>query len=200
MKKTAAKNAPRVIGLTGGIGSGKTVATDALSAAGYLVIDADEISRELFGRGTAGEKALTELFPFSADGDALDRKKLRAAISDRTMARRLNEYTHPIIEKEVKKRLSRAANGAVLSAPLLLESGLGALCDKVVCVYCPKSRRAERVAARDGISLSDAEKLIDAQIPDTLRCTVSDHIVSSDRDEKDFEREIVKLFDSLTNK
>lgn len=188
----------KVIGLTGGIASGKTVATAALRQAGFSVIDADEISRASFARGTDGERILTELFPAAAVKGALDRAKLRSIISRDDKARiKLNEKTHPIIIAEIKRLISTTAKPVVLCAPLLFESGLSALCDITVCAYCPRKVRISRLTARDGISAADAERIIDAQIPDTERCTMSDYIVPSGSDENTFTEEIIELFTEI---
>lgn len=190
----------RVIGLTGGIGSGKSVATDALKKLGYNVIDADEISRETFAHGD-GEKLLAKEFPFAVKGGAVDRKKLRDAIAaDEALRDRLNALTHPLIISEIKRRLDAAKKPVVLSAPLLLESELCRLCDVTVCVYCKKSVRAARIAARDNISEEQALRIIDAQIPDTERCSLADLIVPSERDQAEFIDEITELFAALTTK
>ena len=185
----------KVIGLTGGIASGKTVATSALKKTSFTVIDADEISRTSFARGTDGERTLMQIFPAAATNGALDRAKLRNIISRDDKERvKLNETTHPIIIAEIKRIISTAKGTVVLSAPLLFESGLSALCDCTVCVYCPRKLRISWLTARDGITAADAERIIDAQIPDTERCTMSDYIVPNGGDEGAFVEEIVELF------
>lgn len=187
----------RIVGLTGGIGSGKSVATSALKAHGYTVIDADDISRAMFGRGTSGETELFELFKQTAYGP-LDRKRLRELISTDKKARvMLNEFTHPRITAEIARQINFSVPPVVLSAPLLFESALARLCDKTVCVYCPREIRIARITARDGVSRQSAENIIDAQIPDTERCTLSDFIIPSDTEKSKFEEEIVELFDVL---
>ncbi len=196
----AQKKPPHVVGLTGGIASGKTVATAALAAVGFKVIDADEISREMFGKGTDGEKLLSSLFPAAARADGtLDRKKLRRMISENADARKtLNDATHPQITKKIAQLISNL-NGekVVLSAPLLFESGLSSLCDCTVCVTCPTRIRIERLTKRDGVTKNDAEKMIAAQIPDTYRATLADFCVPSDRDIEKFKAEIIELFQAL---
>ena len=188
---------PRIIGITGGIGSGKTVATDALSERGYYVVDADEVSRKMFARGTDGERALCELFPAAATDGALDRAVLRAIIaSDIKERTKLNSYTHPLILEETA-RLIGGKTPVVLSAPLLFETGLSRLCDVIVCVYCPKDIRIKRLAARDGVDYAAAKKIIEAQIPDTERATLADYVVPSDTDINSFKEEIIELFDNI---
>ena len=188
-----------VIGITGGIGSGKTVATDALRAAGFTVIDADEISRAMFARGTDGERAILQMFPQAENNGALDRAALRAAIAaDARRRLRLNEYTHPLITREIRAQITACTPPVVLSAPLLFESALARLCDVTVCVYCPRNIRAERIAQRDGITIAAAQAMIDARIPDTERAALSDFIVPSDVPPHEFKAEIIELFNEIT--
>ncbi len=189
-----------VIGLTGGIGSGKTVATDALIAAGFTVVDADEVSRAMFARGTDGERAILSAFPDAVTQDgALDRKKLRALIAADSKARKtLDDMTHPEIIAEVKRLIAAAPKPVVLSAPLLFETALSALCDCVVCIVCPRRTRIARLTARDEISVFDAQRIIDAQLPDHIRATLADYCVPSDVDRSDFEEEITELFNALS--
>lgn len=191
--------AATAIGLTGGIGSGKTVATDALRDAGYRVIDADEISRELFAVGTDGERDILELFPQAEKCGKLDRAKLRVIISDDADARaKLNKLTHPRIIAEIQKLLAGSQQPVVLSAPLLYETSLSRLCDATVCVYCPRRLRIQRICARDGVTPSDAERIIDSQISDAERATLSDYIIPSDVPLEDFVKELLDLFDAIT--
>lgn len=187
-----------VIGITGGIGSGKTVATDALRAVGFTVIDADEISRAMFARGTDGERALAKLFPQAEKRGTLDRAALRAVISaDAEQRLRLDEYTHPLITREIKERVSTAQPPVVLSAPLLFESALARLCDVTICVYCPRELRAERIMSRDDVTREAALRMIDAQIPDTERAALADFIVPSDIPQNEFSAEMIELIETL---
>ena len=196
------KTAAKVVGITGGIGSGKTVATDALRAHGYFVVDADEVSRELTARGSDGERALCKLFPDCVSHDKkLDRRKLRALISrDKSAMEKLNGYTHPLILGRITELIKKANGPVVLSAPLLFETALGSLCDRTVCIMCPRTTRIARIASRDGVTKADAEKILDAQIPDYVRATLADYCIPSDRDIAEFTDEVVELFDRLFGK
>ena len=193
------KKPVRVIGITGGIASGKTTATAALRNAGYTVIDADEVSRELFGFDTDGEKKIMLAFPEASDGGKLNRALLRKIISaDETARNKLNELTHPAIIERIKKLIAENPPPVILSAPLLYESGLSALCDVTVCVYCPRGERIKRLRTRDNISEEDAAKIIDAQIPDYMRCTLADYIVPNVKE--GFTEEVVELINELRDK
>ncbi|MCH5158554.1 MAG: dephospho-CoA kinase [Clostridiales bacterium] len=194
------KGPAKIAGLTGGIASGKTVATNALKAAGFFVVDADEVSRALTAKGTPAEKEIMRLFPLASKGGALDRRLLRELISTDASARhKLNAYTHPLITDEIKNIISSHGTPAVISAPLLFESALSSLCDCIVCVTAPKRIRVKRIVERDNVSVAAAEAIISAQIPDCYRATLSDYCVPSDVDKKTFAAEIVDLFTRIFN-
>lgn len=193
------KRRARVIGLTGGIGSGKTVATNALAGAGFDIVDADVISRELTAPGSETEKKILAAFPACEKKGTLDRSKLRELISaDKKARRTLEELTHPEILKQIKARVQNAPRPVILSAPLLFESGLSSLCDCVITVVCPTKIRVERIVRRDGCTVEAASALVAAQIDDTARATLADYIVPSDRPAADFEREMIELVERIT--
>lgn len=202
MRRIVADREFSVIGITGGIASGKTVATDALRRAGYTVIDADEVSRELTARGTPCERALVELFPAAkaADG-SLDRRALRMQIvSDAAARKKLDEFTHPLIFERISELLKITPPPVILSAPLLFETALSSLCDVVVCIVCPKAVRIKRLSERDGFSLADAEKTVDMQTSDAVRATLADFSLSSNVCKAEFERATLDLFAALCRK
>lgn len=187
-----------VAGLTGGIASGKTVATDALRAAGYRIIDADEVSRSFTAPGTDCEHELMRAFPDCTADGRLDRRALRILISADAKARkRLEAITHPHIIAEVRSLISSTPPPVILSAPLLFESGLASLCDVTVCVTASRRVRVERLTARDGVTKAAAHAIIDAQIPDTYRATLADFCLTSNAPLDEFKAETVALFDGI---
>ena len=132
----------KVIGLTGGTGSGKSVVSKSLAAAGAVVIDADKIAHEIILKG---EPAYQEI----------DAEKLAF----------LNQCTHKYICAEVDRQIAKAekentARAVILDAPLLLEAGLESRCDTVWVVYADPEVRAKRVMARDGVSYDLAKARI----------------------------------------
>lgn len=199
MNYTQDKKTPvRVIGITGGIASGKTVATTALIKAGYTVIDADEVSRALFATGTDGEQSMMLTFPQAVKNGKLDRGALRKIIAKDDEARqKLNALTHPAIVAQIKKQISDEAPPIILSAPLLFESGLSSLCDVTVCVHCSRPIRLQRLTARDNISAEDAASIMDAQMSDDERQSLSDYVIRSDRDQAEFIDEVIRLIKEI---
>ncbi len=193
-----ARKAATVAGITGGIASGKTVATDALIASGFCVIDADEISRAITAPHSPTERALTTRFPDACADGRLDRRRLREIISTDAAARaRLNAVTHPLILSEIARQISKANGDVVLSAPLLFETGLDKLCDATVCVTCPYELRLKRLVSRDGVTEKAAAAMIAAQMPDAERNAKADYTLSSDRPQREFERDAIALFADL---
>jgi dephospho-CoA kinase len=160
----------RRVGLTGGIGSGKSTAARFLGERGAAVIDADEISRSLTGPGGGALPALREAFGevlVPRDG-ALDRSAMRAlAFADAAVRARLEAILHPRIREETRRRIA-AARGpyALLVVPLLFESGswAGAL-ERIVVVDCSEALQVERTAARSGLAPEEVRRIMATQWP-----------------------------------
>lgn len=150
-----------VIGLTGGIASGKTTAADTLRQLGAQVIDADAISRALTAEGGAAAPAIQARF------GTLDRKALGAVVFADDAARRdLNAIVHPLVQREMEAQMAAsAAPVVVLDVPLLFEAGMEHMADEVWVVFVPKAQQIERIIARDGLSRADAIARIDSQMP-----------------------------------
>ena len=146
-----------VLGLTGGIGTGKSTAAKYLADRGFDHVDADAISRDL----TAGEcpmlDLLEEIFGGGEEGSILlpggrlDRKKLAGIVfSDPAKKARLDEIMFREIGRIIVERIAAAEGPVLLDAPLLFEAGLDELCDHVILIVCDLEVRLERVCARDG--------------------------------------------------
>lgn len=160
----------KVIGLTGGIATGKTTITDYLLSLGAAVIDADSISRRLTEPGNAALLEIEAAFgkEYLDEQGSLKRKELgRLIFSDEASRLKLNQILHPKIAGGIKEELARyqrAGHAAVvLSAPLLFEAGLDALTDEVWLVALAQPEQIRRLMARDGISEEEAKKRLNAQ-------------------------------------
>jgi dephospho-CoA kinase len=162
----------RVIGLTGGIGSGKSTVTDYLSEKGYAVVDADVLARAVVATGTEGLAAVVARFGETVllpDGN-LDRKALAARVfADEEARAALNALLHGRIARAIKECLAqyRAAGAAVvfLSVPLLLETGMQSETDAVWLVDAAEEERVRRVVARDGLDAEAVRLRLAAQMP-----------------------------------
>lgn len=195
-----------IIGLTGPTGAGKgTFSQIAVRAFGAEHIDTDKIARQVVEPGSAGLAALVGYFGngiLRADG-SLDRKKLAAIVfSDRSKLAALNGITHPLVEKEVEKRLADARERlcpfAVIDAPLLFESGEDKLCDVTVGILADEQTRLLRILARDGIDREAAEKRLSAAKSNEYFRERCGYILENDSDQAVFEAQIRRFFEALS--
>lgn len=180
----ASRAAPR-IGLTGGVGSGKSTVASVLHRHGAGIVDADSIAHELSGSGGAAIDLLREEFGDSAIGPdgALDRATMRAlAFADLTVRRRLEAVLHPLIRAEAERRghalTAAGAPYVVFVVPLLVESDhwRGEL-DRVLVVDCSEAVQLERVAARPGLDRKMAARIITAQTSRASRLAAADDVL-----------------------
>jgi dephospho-CoA kinase len=171
----------RVIGLTGGIGMGKSAAAAALRRLGLPVFDADAAVHRLQAPGGAALPAIARAFPGTVQDGRLDRASLRAAVlGDAAALRRLEAILHPMVRAAERRFLARArAQGhrlAVLDIPLLFETGGGDRADIVVVVSAPPAVQRQRVRAR-GRSDSEIEAIIARQMPDAEKRRRADVVI-----------------------
>lgn len=151
-----------VIGLTGGSGCGKTTALGVLREMGAVCHDADAVYRELLASCPTMLAEIEAAFPGTVRNGVLQRKALAARVfSDPEALRTLNAITHPFVAAEIRRRLGDGLS--VIDAFGLIESGLGALCDRTVAVTAPTETRIARLMLRDGISRDAAAARIAAQ-------------------------------------
>ena len=178
----------RLVGLTGGIGSGKTAVSDRLGRLGATVVDTDVISRELTGAGGAAMAALAREFGeryVTAEG-ALDRAAMRSLAFEDPLARgRLEAILHPAIRARSDEALAKAAGPyCVLVVPLLFETGgYRARVDRVLCVDCPEALQLERTVRRSGLAPADVRAIMAAQWPRWRRLQVADDVIWNGGDE-----------------
>ena len=173
-----------VVGITGGIGSGKSAVTDHLETLGITVVDADKVARVVVEPGTNGLTAIAEHFGkdiLLADGD-LDRAALRKIVFDNPDERKVLEgITHPRIRDEIARQLSQATSPyVVLSSPLLLESGQNTFADYVVVVDVPEEVQLRRTMARDDNSEALVKQIMAAQLDRQTRLSRADTSITND--------------------
>jgi len=176
----------RVVGLTGGIASGKSTFAAALRARGVPVVDADALAREAVAPGTEVLAEIARAFGAGVvgEGGALDRKRLGAIVfGDAEARRRLEAITHPAVRAAMARETSRlAAAGHDLvfyDTPLLYEVGLDRTLDAVVVVWAPAAVQRARLVARDGLSPADAGARIGAQLPIDEKAARADFVVEN---------------------
>ena len=190
------------VGLSGGIGSGKSTVARALARRGAIVIDADAIAREVVEPGQPALAAVVERFgPEVLDRDGhLDRPKLAGLVFDDAGARAdLNAIVHPRVAAETARRMAAAPADSVvvLDVPLLVEAARSGY-DLVVIVEAPEPVRLERLVAR-GMNPDDASKRMAAQASDADRRKVADVVLDNSGSEEDLERQLDALWAQLTS-
>ena len=192
------------VGITGGIGAGKSALADLLVAKGAELIDSDQIARDVVAPPSPVLDKLVERFGTEIldDQEGLDRAKMaEIAFSDPEALRSLNEIMHPVIgEVMTKKReAAEAADGICLYAiPLFTADHRSALkLDQVVVVDCPTELAIERLVAQRGFTEQDARARIEAQISRDERNALGDFVVMNDGDREALEREADALWGSL---
>lgn len=169
-----------VVGLTGGIGTGKSTALAAFASLGVPTISLDSIAHESARPGKDGWKAVKKAFPrFVGDDGALDRAGLgKHVFAHASARRRLEKATHPVILKEMSRRLSRLRGVVVVDAPLLFEAGLRGRFDAAVLVA--SKQQARRVMKRDKLPADAVRRRISAQWPLSRKRALSDVTLDND--------------------
>lgn len=172
-----------VLGVTGGIGSGKTAVTDCLSRWGITVVDADVVARTVVEPGQPALNAIMRRFGAEVllPTGALNRAALRALVfSDPTARRDLEAITHPAIRTGLEAGLKAATSPyAVLASPLLFESGQVAMVDRVWVVDVPEATQRARAAQRDSVSPEQIEAIMAAQWPRADRLARADLVIDN---------------------
>ncbi len=172
-----------VVGLTGGIGSGKSAVSDQFAALGATVVDTDVIARELTDRGGAAVAEVERIFgkEFIAGG-AMDRKRMRDHVfADPAAKRALEGLLHPMIRAESARRSVAASGPYVIHVvPLLIESpDYRRRVDRVLVVDCPEDTQVERVRARSGLSADEVRAIMQSQASRAERLAAADDVIDN---------------------
>ncbi len=186
-----------VLGLTGGIGSGKTAVSDYLQTKGIRVVDADQVSRQIVEPGQPVLAAITERFGsdvLNKDG-SLDRRALRERVfSDPVERRALEALTHPAIGAEILRQLQEADSPyVILASPLLLETGQRQMTNRVLLIDVPEAVQVARTVARDEASEEQVRAIMAAQMPRQERLALADDVVTNDKQLTDLHKAIDEL-------
>ena len=172
-----------VIGLTGGIGSGKTAVSDRFARLGVPIIDTDRLARELVEPGQpALAEIVAEFGPDCLDGEGrLQRSRLRERVfADPTGRRRLEAILHPRIRALARERIAGlTVPYCLLVIPLLAETGMTDLVDRVLVVDAPEATQIRRVMARDGVTEEQTRHVLAAQATRSQRLALADEIVEN---------------------
>ncbi len=197
-----------IVGLTGGIGSGKTTVSDMFVELNIDIVDADIVAREVVEPGSSALTAIREYFgsEYITAQQQLDRHKLRSRIFSNSEDKLwLNNLLHPLIRQEMLAQLAAAqSNYCILVAPLLLENGLNKLVNKVLVVDVNESCQIERTVARDTSSSAEIKRIIASQMNRKKRLSFADDIIDNQDSSKEEVRQQVydlhQKYLNLTNK
>ena len=189
-----------LVALTGGIGSGKSLAGQFFADQGAIVVDSDQLSREVIERGTPGFDEVLLRFgdEILTNGD-IDRKKLAAIVFEDEESRiNLEEIIHPLVRKSFEILVESASEGDIVinQIPLLVETHGAERFDRVITVISPLEKRKERLKLR-GLPSYEIERRISAQASDEERIEISDYIIENDGTEDDLLREVEATFEEL---
>lgn len=183
---TTAVDKPWVLGLTGGIASGKSAAAQRFAELGVHVVDADQASRWVVEPGRPALAQLVEHFgPGLLQGDGrLDRGALRQLIfADAEQRRWVEALLHPLIANEITRSLAGATSAyAVFVSPLMVESGQYRITQRLLVIDAPESLRVERTLLRDNTSAEQVQAILKAQASREERLKLADDILLNDRD------------------
>lgn len=174
------------IGLTGGIGSGKTTVSELFEALDVPVIDADVIARSLLEPGTETTRQVIQEFgsAIATSGREIDRARLRERVFDDVDARnKLESILHPIVHQQIRQQTATLSSPyCIIVIPLLFEAGHQDLVDRVLVVDTTRENQINRAASRDQASVQDIKKILDSQIDPRERLARADDVIENNDD------------------
>lgn len=192
----------KVVGLTGGIGAGKSAAARILSELGATVIDADRVGHDSYLPGTRGWQQVVAEFGHdvvAADG-TIDRKRLATIVfADPARLARLNQIVHPLIRLAISARISAERDSGqqrpiVVEAALLIEAGWTALVDEVWVITAPRRLILERIESAQGLSPEAIAARIRAQLAEPERLTHADVVIENTGSLADLSSRLIRLW------
>ena len=174
-----------VVGLTGGIGTGKSAALSAFEKLGAATVSLDQIAKEQAKPGRKGYKSIVKNFGtciLNAEG-GIDRALLgRVIFSDKRARLGLERATHPLILKEMKELIVRMSGVVIVDVPLLFEKKLQKYFDATILIACKPQKQLQRIERRDGMSLAEARLRVKAQLPLAQKRKLADVTIDNDKD------------------
>jgi dephospho-CoA kinase len=174
----------KVIGLTGGFGTGKTFVASVFKSLGATVLDADKLARDAVAKGRPAYKNIVRLFgkDILDSSKNIDRPKLAAIVfTDKVALKRLNRIVHPVVIAKIKSEIKRLASRdvVVVDAPLLIEANLAGIADVLVVVKCSKKEQIERCMRKFRMEKRDVLRRIASQMPMNKKIGMADFVVDN---------------------
>ena len=193
----------KLVGLTGGVGSGKSTVAEMMRELGAEVVDADEATHAVYEPGNPGFDAVVREFGDAyVDGGRIDRSRLGEVVfRDDDARRRLNSIVHPLVRDWMAQRTAEAAErGAevvVQDVPLLFENGLERLFSSVVLVYVPEELQVERLVSGRGFAPERARAMIAAQMPIENKRGLAHHVINNSGTREETQAQVKAVWKQL---
>jgi dephospho-CoA kinase len=202
--KHALKNMP-IIGLTGGIGMGKSAVADLLGAENFPIYFADKAVHALLDKGGKAIKPVAKLFPASFREGAIDRKRLGYIVFNQPRKlKKLEKILHPLVRKAEKQFLSHArhtkAAAAILEIPLLFETGSEKRCDYVICVTASRAVQEARVMHRPGMTREKLKAIRARQMSDAQRRKRADFVIDTSGSRAATKKQLQRVLKAILKK
>lgn len=185
------------IGITGSLGTGKSVVSNYFKKMGHLVISADFINAELLNEEDVILKVNSLLF--GEDSEYLDKKRIAELIfSNKEKKKELEDYLHPMIYAKMKEIIDNCDEEIVfLEIPLLFETNFIELVDYVIVVYANKTEQIKRIRKRDGLTKVEAEKRINEQMPIYEKILKADYVIDNNKTIKHTEQQLKEWYEAF---
>lgn len=190
----------KLIGLTGGIATGKSTVANIFKGLGATIIDIDKIARKVVKLKTKPYQEIVDTFGGAIlnPDQSINRPELaRLIFKNKSLRDKLNKITHPAIIKEMKRRadlLSSSRVPIIVDAPLLFEVNLDTFFDKIIVVQCRKEAQIKRLRERDSLSAEEAEQRIASQLPLEAKTRRADFCIDNNSTLKDTEKQVKKIW------
>jgi dephospho-CoA kinase len=193
----------RVVGITGGVCTGKTTTALIFKELNAHVINADEIAKDLLKPGTQIYKNIILNFKqiITKENNEIDRRLLSKIIfNDKAKRELLNKITHPFIINQLIKEINERINHKliIVDVPLLIEAGIRALCDVVIVVKSKKEIQIQRIIKKYKVNKSFALKMINAQLPLSLKVKLADFVIDNHKDINYLRTQVFSIYKNLT--
>ncbi len=190
-----------IVGLTGGIASGKSTVSSIFASLGAEIVDADKVARELSDLKENKDK-MVEIFGkeiLDCNGEIVREKMREKAFENRELLKRLNALLHPQVIKYFTDKKNSLNKGRIIifDIPLLFESHVEYLCDKIVVVVVPREVQVKRIMTRDGSSKELAQKIIDAQFPQKYKEEHADIVIDNSCSLDELNKKVKAVYEEL---
>ncbi len=206
MKQNSDRKRQVIIGITGGIGSGKSTVTEYISQKGFPIVDADKISKKLMDEEDTACQVIDAFGNGILDANGnVDRRKLREMVfCDKVLLQRLNSIFHPKIREGIENEIARLKKEGkdiiFLDAPLLIENKIDRMVDEVWIVSCSKETQIERVVKRDGSNRNEVDNIMKRQMPLEKKMKHADLVFQNEDSIKDLREKIEEALQDLANR